>query len=150
MFIPLWSWKPLDLASPVPNVLTRRDEQEHNVRRGLHARGGERFVKAAHGVAPTRGACLCLQTPLVRFGEDLSFRESRGEVRVVQFGQNTVTNEPHRAHTVVKYLMFNTRTPDRGRILIEVPTVRPGADIYCRIERCGWVRVLPFDRPSGK
>ena len=44
------------LASPVPNVLTRQDEQEHTVRLGLHARRGEESVKAIHGIAPNRDA----------------------------------------------------------------------------------------------
>ena len=49
---------------------------------------------------------------------------------VVQFGSNTVTNEPHRAHTVETYFaFFNTLTPDRGRTLMKFQ--RYGlADIY--------------------
>ena len=39
---------------------------------------------------------------------------------VVQFGSNTVTNEPHRAHTVETYFtFFDTLTPDRGRTLMK-------------------------------
>ena len=89
-FIPLWSSKSLYQASPVPNVLTRQEEQEHTVRRGLHARRGEEM----------------------------------------QFGSSTVTNEPHRAHTVETYFtFFNTLTPDRGRTLMKFQ--RYGlADIY--------------------
>ena len=92
------------LASPVPNVLTRQDEQEHTVRRGLHARRGEESVKAIHGVAPNRGACLCLRTPLVRFGADLSFGESCGEVRCgavrLKHGNKRTTPCAHRSEVL--------------------------------------------------
>ena len=82
-------------------MLTRQDEQEHTVRRGLHARRGEESVKAIHAVAPHRGACLCSQTPWVQFGADVSFGESCGEVRCgavrLKHGKKRTTPCAHRS-----------------------------------------------------
>ena len=41
---------------PVPNVPTRREGQEHAVRRVLRASRGEGVIKAFHGIAPNPGA----------------------------------------------------------------------------------------------